>query len=127
MLLKFRALALACAFVSTLPLLGCGGVGQGSKGDDRRGGGHERRNGAASSGGKGANTGNLVVTQIRTTGVDKVDLLFMIDNSISMADKQRILAKAVPLLVERLTRPVCVNAQGDVTGSQPCAASSVPE
>ncbi|PKN39865.1 MAG: hypothetical protein CVU63_13835, partial [Deltaproteobacteria bacterium HGW-Deltaproteobacteria-20] len=41
--------------------------------------------------------------------VDKIDLVFMIDNSASMADKQKILAAAVPDLVERLTNPVCVD------------------
>jgi hypothetical protein len=40
--------------------------------------------------------------------VNKVDLLFMIDNSASMADKQRVLVKTVPDLVDRLINPVCV-------------------
>ncbi len=43
--------------------------------------------------------------------VDKIDLLFMIDNSASMVDKQKILAAAVPDLVERLTNPVCVDRE----------------
>ena len=41
--------------------------------------------------------------------VDKIDLLFVIDNSASMADKQKILAAAVPDLIDRLTNPVCVD------------------
>ena len=50
--------------------------------------------------------------------VDKIDLLFMIDNSASMADKQFILAQAVPDLVSRLTNPVCVNREtGEEMGS----------
>jgi len=40
---------------------------------------------------------------------DKVDLLFMIDNSASMANKQALLAASVPALVWRLTNPVCVD------------------
>jgi hypothetical protein len=36
----------------------------------------------------------------------------MIDNSISMADKQDILADAVPLLVQRLITPICVKPCG---------------
>lgn len=36
------------------------------------------------------------------TKVEKIDLLLMIDNSTSMADKQDILAQAVPDLVQRL-------------------------
>src|SRR5262249_25207946 len=39
----------------------------------------------------------------------KIDLLFMIDNSSSMADKQEILAQAVPDLVNRFLDPVCVD------------------
>jgi hypothetical protein len=41
--------------------------------------------------------------------VTKIDLLFMIDNSSSMADKQAILAAAVPDLVGRLIDPVCID------------------
>ncbi len=46
--------------------------------------------------------------------VDKVDLLFMIDNSASMGDKQKILADAVPQLLTGLIRPRCVDANGAV-------------
>jgi len=53
-------------------------------------------------------TSNVYVDEIRQTSVDKIDLLFMIDNSISMADKQAILADAVPILVQRLVTPLCV-------------------
>jgi hypothetical protein len=53
---------------------------------------------------------NVYVDEIRQTAVDKIDLLFMIDNSISMADKQKILAQAVPILVKRLITPICVKA-----------------
>lgn len=53
-------------------------------------------------------TSNVYVDEIRQTSVDKIDLLFMIDNSISMADKQAILAEAVPLLMQRLITPICV-------------------
>lgn len=55
-------------------------------------------------------TSNIYVDEIRQTAVDKIDLLFMIDNSISMADKQEILADAVPVLVRRLITPICVDA-----------------
>ncbi len=62
-------------------------------------------------------TNNVYVDQIRQTAVDKIDLLFMIDNSISMADKQAILADAVPVLVNRLISPVCVDAEGNSLGA----------
>jgi len=55
-------------------------------------------------------TSNIYVDEIRQTAVDKIDLLFMIDNSISMSDKQAILADAVPLLVQRLVTPICVRS-----------------
>jgi hypothetical protein len=42
------------------------------------------------------------VDVFRQRAVTKVDLLLTLDNSISMADKQAILAEAVPLLVQRL-------------------------
>src|SRR5688572_14360206 len=47
-------------------------------------------------------TTNLFVDRITQTSVDKIDLLFMIDNSASMSDKQSILRLAVPDLVQRL-------------------------
>jgi hypothetical protein len=59
---------------------------------------------------------------------DKVDLLLVIDNSRSMADKQKILALAVPDLVESLVNPPCIDP---VTGAidytsqgplEPCSA-----
>jgi hypothetical protein len=49
------------------------------------------------------------VAPLRQGRVDKVDVLLMIDNSSSMADKQALLATAVPDLVGRLTNPVCVD------------------
>jgi hypothetical protein len=60
-------------------------------------------------------TTNVFVRAITQTAVDKIDLLFMIDNSISMADKQEVLQLAVPDLVERLVNPVCVDPD---TGAQ---------
>ena len=48
--------------------------------------------------------------------VRKVDLLFMIDNSESMGDKQELLAQAVPDLVNRLVNPDCLDATGAVVG-----------
>lgn len=62
-------------------------------------------------------TTNLFVNSLPNHVVDKADLLFMIDNSMSMADKQEILAKAVPVLVKRLATPRCLDAQGNPNGS----------
>lgn len=46
---------------------------------------------------------------ISQQSVDKVDLLFMIDNSASMGDKQLILADAVPNLLVGLLKPKCAD------------------
>src|SRR5215212_11924835 len=50
-----------------------------------------------------------VVELAKQNKVNKIDLLFMIDNSSSMADKQQILGEAVPELVERLIEPKCID------------------
>ena len=54
-------------------------------------------------------TTNAYVSEAAQNGIDKIDLLFMVDNSASMADKQDILRDAVPVLVKRLTSPACVD------------------
>src|SRR4029077_14963572 len=53
---------------------------------------------------------------IHQNSVDKIDLLFMIDNSASMGDKQALLAAAVPDLITRLVQPNCVDPMGNVLG-----------
>jgi len=80
-----------------------------------------------------------VTSTISQQQVDKLDLLFMIDNSASMGDKQTILAEAVPNLVEGLLKPKCVdpngkqqgNAVADPTGSKDqnfgCPGGTEPE
>ncbi|MBV9946919.1 MAG: hypothetical protein JOZ69_08735, partial [Myxococcales bacterium] len=49
---------------------------------------------------------------IHNQSVDKLDLLFMIDNSASMGDKQALLAQAVPDMITRLVTPNCVDNNG---------------
>ncbi len=49
------------------------------------------------------------VKTMRTSNVDKIDLLFVIDNSVSMAEKQRILKESAPNLLGRLMQPDCLN------------------
>jgi hypothetical protein len=76
-------------------------------------------------------TSNLYVEPIRNEVIDKIDLLFMIDNSQSMGDKQTLLAEAVPQLVNRLVVPRCVNAAGDIkmraSQNEMCPAGFAPE
>jgi hypothetical protein len=63
----------------------------------------------------------------------KLDLVFVIDNSISMADKQSVLDLSVPYLLGELLNPSCLDAAGlpvagqPSSGSQPCPAGSSRE
>jgi hypothetical protein len=68
-------------------------------------------------------TTNQFVTKVESRSVDKIDLLFMIDNSSSMDDKQKVLQEAVPDLVQRLVNPDCVDPNGVV----PTQQASSPE
>jgi hypothetical protein len=53
---------------------------------------------------------NTIVSKtITNQSIDKIDLLFVIDNSASMGDKQLYLAQAVPQLITRLVTPNCVD------------------
>ena len=57
---------------------------------------------------------------------DKVDLLLMIDNSQSMADKQEVLALALGEMMASLTNPLCIDKSGiepsmrPASGLDPC-------
>jgi hypothetical protein len=53
---------------------------------------------------------------VRQAAIDKVDILFGIDNSASMGDKQVILSEAIPDLLKRLFTPNCLNDKGAVVG-----------
>ncbi len=69
-------------------------------------------------------TSNIFVEQVINTEIEAIDLLFVIDNSVSMADKQEILQEAVPKMVSRLVTPDCVNPAGErqVNDGQDCAS-----
>jgi hypothetical protein len=65
-------------------------------------------------------TTSTIVEPVTQSAVDKIDLLLMIDNSRSMADKQLILADAVPDLVRGLVNPKCIDPNtGTVAPTQP--------
>ena len=74
-------------------------------------------------GGGGSCTTSVVVEPFTQKAVDKIDVLLMIDNSRSMADKQLILAAAVPDLVGALVNPKCVDLQGTPMTTQPATAT----
>jgi hypothetical protein len=101
---------------ATLVMGGCGGAAPVTFGD-----------GGTEDGGPPA------IARVTTGGIDKIDLVLMIDNSRSMADKQLILGAAVPDLVRGLVNPRCVDAQGQPGPAQPagplesCAAGTKRE
>ncbi len=75
-------------------------------------------------------TTSTVVERLTQSAVDKIDLVLAIDNSISMADKQAILADAVPDLVDRLVQPICVDKETgdpDPNGTLVDAAGNCPD
>jgi hypothetical protein len=97
-----------------------GAGGTGGAGDGGAGAG-----GSAQTGGTGGTGG----TEEPIAHADKVDLLIMVDNSVSMADKQAVVAQTVPDLVARLTNPDCFDpATGQfvaqVEPGQDCPAGS---
>lgn len=90
-----------------------GGAGAGA-GGVAGGGGTGGAAGATGTGGAGAGGSGAGGAAGSAGGgmgqTAAVDLLFMIDNSASMADKQQVLAQTVPDLVDRLVNPRCVKA-----------------
>jgi hypothetical protein len=50
---------------------------------------------------------------------NKIDLLFMVDNSRSMGDKQEILAQAIPHLLSRVVNPLCIDLNNIPAAMQP--------
>jgi len=98
---------------------GGGNVGQGS--------------GGSAAGTTGATGGSGAFTLVETPHVlrfnsNKLDLLFMVDNSLGMAEKQATLAQAVPALMAQLTTPPCLDASGTPTGDRVphCPPGSAP-
>ena len=75
-----------------LVCFGCSSAASSPKNDGSGGSG-------GSAGGAHPSTSNVFVDQVTQSRVEKVDVLFMIDNSPSMADKQEILKAAVPVLL----------------------------
>lgn len=88
-----------------------GGNGPGSAGS----GGVPSAGGASAS----AGTGNAAGAGAHELGpqmaADKLDVLFVVDNSLSMGGKQQVLAQSLPRFIARLTNPLCVDDLGVVT------------
>jgi hypothetical protein len=107
---------------------GASGGSAGSGVGGKAGGGGSPTGGSAGDGTGGTagdsvgGTGNVggepsgFVGQISAPAT-KLDLLLMIDNSVSMAAKQAHLAQAIPYLMRRLTMPDCVDDTGKPLGT----------
>jgi hypothetical protein len=102
-----------CALFSMV--LGCTGVIEAAPGID--GSGPVSDGGSPGSSGSGAD-GAMDNTPPPLTSVNKVDLLFDIDNSAGMGLKQTYLLEAIPELLTRLLTPNCVDGAGNPTGVQ---------
>lgn len=102
------------------------GVG-GSGGTSGQGGSSGKGSGGA--GGAGAVGGSAGSGTLTTS--NKLDLLFVIDNSISMGAKQQALSASLPVLVSRLVNPRCVATDGGFTEAAdpdaPCPAGAARE
>ena len=70
------------------------------------------------------NTTKTVVENLPVP-ITRLDVLLAIDNSASMADKQRILGDAVPKLVSRLVNPSCIDPNGNASPTQPATIDAV--
>ena len=141
---KFLSLFLLTVTGSSLLALGCSSKVQLGNADDAGAGGGQTVGGSSSilaTGGNGSPAGGSSAVgtgdaqssfQMLPAGrVSGIDLLLMIDNSASMADKQATLAQAVPQLLGQLAQPRCIDAQGNYTGAiaqlgaaSPCATGT---
>jgi hypothetical protein len=58
------------------------------------------------------------------SGAKRIDLVFMLDDSVSMSDKHDVLKAAIPDLLNRFVNPVCIDRFGHtsqpVTADAPC-------
>jgi hypothetical protein len=84
------------------------------------------------TGGTGLIGGDIPADSGPQAESSKVDLLLAVDNSISMAEKQRVFAKTMPELVKRLVSPYCVTGAGVVVAQPsspelPCPSGSQRE
>ncbi len=72
-------------------------------------------------------TTNIVIQKQANKAITGIDLLLMIDNSSSMADKQDTLASAVPQLLGQLVAPNCVDGAGNLVVPHEVAKLGVGE
>ena len=118
-------------------LVGCGGESESNANANAASGGEagmgaQSGAGGTSSGGNGggsgaSNGGKGGEAPLPEGPPTSVDLLFVIDNSISMGDKQVLLSDALPGLVRRFIEPNCVDESGAVVGPSQNGACATGE
>ncbi len=104
---------------------GAGGAGGADgQGQAAQGGAGDTTAGAGGEGDVGA--GGSPPIFVTST---KLDLLFVVDNSLSMADKQAMFAASIPALVERLVKPWCVGGADPIPPNSDgsCPVNTLPE
>jgi hypothetical protein len=69
----------------------------------------------------------VFVDRLVQSSVDKVDLVFVVDNSQDMEAAQRLLADAVPEFIGQLASPPCVDAATNVVAIPPSAVEPCPQ
>jgi hypothetical protein len=116
----------------SLVTAGAGGTSEQAPGDGGEGPVAIGGEGQGPSGGSSPVGGKIPEDDGPQAEVAKVDLLLAVDNSRSMAEKQRLLAKSMPDLVKRLVSPHCVNSAGAIvtqpsSADQACPAGSARE
>ena len=85
--------------------------------DSAQGRGGSLSSGGNSSADASATAGTSAAGGAVSSGpVSSVDILYMIDNSSSMADKQQVLAISLSQLIVQLSQPNCVDGSGQVVG-----------
>ncbi|WP_437498756.1 hypothetical protein [Sorangium sp. So ce1099] len=131
MLFKLSRTLSPCLVLGAIALAACqvdvslGGAGTSSSSGVGGAGGD---GGGGGAGGLDSTTsGTIASSSTVTTGgwqppeftPDKVDLLFVVDNSGSMADKQEVLRLALADFVSGITNPTCVDPTGSPVSEQP--------
>src|SRR6185437_14617652 len=123
------------ALIPLIPALalaaGCSGNSGGGTGGSSTGpgaGGSTPSGVTSTSSGSTCPGGSTVQRLAVGGGIDKIDLVLMVDNSRSMADKQNILAQAIPDMIAVLVNPPCVDMNGDAvpTSMQPTPTGACP-
>lgn len=107
-------------FGLVLTAVALGGVGCGARDGGLFGPGPGGGGGEGGGTGDGGDMGGS--PPLPPAEADKVDLLLVIDNSRSMADKQEILTLTIPELLRRFINPLCVDPQGIAVDGQPSDA-----